>query len=130
MTPNGHAETQYPQPLQMSSWTTTVPNSVRISAPVGQTSRQAASVQCLHTSLDISQREPPGCGSASPGRPICSMNATCRQVEAPSPTELSYDIPVSSSPSSGTAFHSLQATSQALQPMQTDVSVKKPIRGG
>src|SRR5215472_4379699 len=58
------------------------------------------------------------------------MNATCRQVEAPSPTELSYDIPVSSSPSSGTAFHSLQATSQALQPMQTDVSVKKPIRGG
>ena len=42
----------------MSSWTTTVPNSVRISAPVGQTSRQAASVQCLHTSLDISQRRP------------------------------------------------------------------------
>src|SRR6516162_3818271 len=34
------------------------------------------------------------------------------------------------SPSSGTAFHSLHATSQALQPMQTEVSVKKPIRGG
>src|ERR1700677_3703866 len=34
------------------------------------------------------------------------------------------------SPSSGTAFHSLQATSQALHPMQTEVSVKKPIRGG
>src|SRR5258705_3223774 len=33
-------------------------------------------------------------------------------------------------PSSGTAFHSLQATSQALHPMQTEVSVKKPIRGG
>jgi hypothetical protein len=26
-------------------------------------------------------------------------------------------------------FHSLHATSQALQPMHTDVSVKKPIRG-
>src|SRR6478672_5432659 len=33
-------------------------------------------------------------------------------------------------PSSGTAFHSLQATSQALHPMHTEVSVKKPIRGG
>jgi hypothetical protein len=30
---------------------------------------------------------------------------------------------------SGTWFHSLQATSQALQPMHSDVSVKKPIRG-
>ncbi|MCW2861218.1 MAG: 4Fe-4S ferredoxin, partial [Actinoallomurus sp.] len=60
----------------------------------------------------------------------CSMNATCRQVEAPRPIVLSNDMPVRVSPSSGTAFHSLQATSQALQPMQTDVSVKKPIRGG
>ncbi len=30
----------------------------------------------------------------------------------------------------GTAFHSLQATSQALQPMQIEVSVKKPLRDG
>jgi hypothetical protein len=27
-------------------------------------------------------------------------------------------------------FHSLQATSQALQPMQIEVSVKKPTRSG
>src|SRR4051794_36894704 len=39
-------------------------------------------------------------------------------------------MPVSSKPSSGIAFHSLHATSHALQPMQTDVSVKKPTRGG
>src|ERR1700758_1359353 len=39
-------------------------------------------------------------------------------------------MPVRRSPSSGTAFHSLHATSQALQPMHTEVSVKKPIRGG
>jgi hypothetical protein len=39
-------------------------------------------------------------------------------------------MPVNSRPSSGTSFHSLQATSQALQPMQTEVSVKNPIRGG
>src|SRR5438067_4532817 len=116
---------QYPQPLQMSSCTTTVPNSVRNSDPVGHTSRQAACVQCLHTSEDISQRTP----SASP-MAFCSMNATCRQVSAPSPTVLSYDIPVRFRPSSGTWFHSLQATSQALQPMQTEVSVKNPIRGG
>ena len=31
-------------------------------------------------------------------------------------------------PSSGLRFHSLQATSHALQPMQIDVSVKKPTR--
>src|SRR3954447_18844250 len=30
----------------------------------------------------------------------------------------------------GSVFHSLQATSQALQPMQTEVSVKKPTRAG
>ena len=32
--------------------------------------------------------------------------------------------------SAGTSFHSLQATSQALQPMQMLVSVKKPLRFG
>ena len=30
-------------------------------------------------------------------------------------------------PSAGSAFHCLQATSQALQPMQSVASVKKPI---
>src|SRR5205814_341985 len=104
----------------MSSCTTTVPYSVRKSDPVGHTSRHAACVQCLQTSEDISHR------SASPS--VCSMKATCLQVFAPSSEVLSYDSPVQTIPSSGTRFHSLQATSQALQPMQTDVSVKKPIR--
>src|SRR5437868_3998698 len=127
MTPNGHAGTQYPQPLQTSSWTTTVPNSVRKSAPVGQTSRQAACVQCLQTSELISQRTPSS--SATRSGLSCSMNATWRQVSAPSAPVLSYESPVQTKPSSGTRFHSLQATSQALQPMQTVVSVKKPTRG-
>src|ERR1700730_1353524 len=39
-------------------------------------------------------------------------------------------MPVKLRPSSGTWFHSLHATSQALQPMQIEVSVKNPIRGG
>jgi hypothetical protein len=30
----------------------------------------------------------------------------------------------------GSRFHSLHATSQALQPMHTEVSVKKPTRAG
>src|SRR3982751_4121964 len=103
----------------MSSWTTTVPYSVRKSEPVGQTSRHAAWVQCLQTSELISQRR---------ASSFCSTKATCRQVFAPSSDVLSYDSPVQTIPSSGTRFHSLQATSQALQPMQMDVSVKKPIR--
>src|SRR3954466_16400150 len=71
MTPYGQAGTQYPQPLQMSPWTTTVPNSVRNSDPVGQTSRQPACVQCLHTSELISQRI---CLSA-PLCPVCGSNS-------------------------------------------------------
>ncbi len=58
------------------------------------------------------------------------MKATCRQDDADKPMVLSYDMPLSEIPSSGTPFHSLQATSHALQPMQTDVSVKNPTRGG
>src|SRR2546421_6996497 len=103
----------------MSSCTTTVPYSVRNNAPVGHTSRHAASVQCLHTSLDISHR----IGFD------CSTNATWRHEFAPSVDVLSYDSPVQTRPSSGTRFHSLHATSHALQPMQTEVSVKKPMRG-
>src|ERR1700759_5503885 len=142
----------------MSSWTTTVPNSVRISAPAGKPPGPPASEQCLHTSLDISQRMGPssgplgvlldcrglwaccGPGSGGVGGPvrglvggpgaICSMKATWRQVVPLRPTVLSNDMPDRFSPSSGTAFHSLQATSQALHPMQTEVSVKNPIRGG
>src|ERR671937_365814 len=112
----------------MSSCTTTVPNSVLNSEPVGQTSRQAACVQCLHTSDDISQRRPtPPSPSANSGV-SCSTNATWRHEFAPSVDVLSYDSPVQTIPSSGIKFHSLHATSHALQPMQTDVSVKKPTR--
>src|SRR5436190_23929962 len=107
MTPKGHAGMQYPQPLQMSCCTTTVPNSVRNSEPVGHTSRQAADVQCLQTSEYMSHRTP------SPALIGCSMKATWRQVFALSSPELSYDWPRKFKPSSGTPFHSLQATSHA-----------------
>ena len=43
--------------MQTSAWSTTVSNSVRMSAPVGQASRQPAFVQCLQTS-DMKTHEP------------------------------------------------------------------------
>src|SRR3954453_9285177 len=89
ITPNGQAGTQYPQPLQMSCWTTTVSNSVLNSAPVGQASRQGALWQCLQTSLSISQPDWKGGFSVlrtpGPCPSVCfSTKATCRQVLAES----------------------------------------------
>src|ERR1051326_482846 len=112
----------------MSSCTTTVPNSVRISEPVGQTSRQAACEQCLHTFDDISHLTPVEPSPFVSNGFSCSTNATCRHEFAPSVDVLSYDSPVHTCPSCGMRFHSLHATSQALHPMQTEVSVKKPTR--
>ena len=89
MTPYGHAGMQYPQPLQMSSCTTTVENSVRNSAPVGHTSRHAACVQCLQTLDIISQRRSPAPPSGAFGGAGCSMNATARHEFALSPPVLS-----------------------------------------
>src|SRR3954471_3714752 len=127
MTPNGQAETQYPHPLQTSGCTYTDPNSVRTSAPVGQLSRQPARAQCLQTSLIISQEKLPAPVVCIPRVIGHSRKLTWRQVEEPRRSELSYDIPVKRNPSAGSWFHCLQATSQALQPMQSVVSVKKPL---
>ena len=100
----------------MSLCTTTVPNSVCMSAPVGHTSTHAAWVQCLHTSDSMSQRKSVGSPASgeSPGRvgagmprstgalgagatdasatragTSCSIKATCRHVDAPSAWVLS-----------------------------------------
>src|SRR5450432_186250 len=94
-------------------------------APVGQLSRQPARAQCLHTSDENSHENPSAIWfESATGR---SMKATCLHVDAPSATVLSYDMPVRAMPSSGNWFHCLHATSQALQPMQMVVSVKKPF---
>ena len=50
------------------------------------------------------------------------------QVVPDSVRVLSYELPDHSIPCCGITFHSLHATSQALQPTQTEVSVKKPTR--
>src|SRR5205814_5175441 len=127
MTPNGQAPMQSRQPLQTSDWMTTVSNSVRMIAPVGQTSRQPARTQCLQTSDIISQR--PWRRSAS----NCSMNFTWRQWMPSSRRVLSYESPESVLRPplvAGSWFHSLHATSHALHPMHTVVSVKNPMGSG
>src|SRR6185312_17045715 len=104
-----------------------VSNSVRMMAPVGQFSRQPGRWQCLHTSewkIHEKAPSPVVCDSSGFSR---SMKATWRQLEAPRCAVLSYDRPVKTRPSSGNWFHCLQATSHALQPMQTVVAVKKPL---
>src|SRR5947209_4623829 len=96
-------------------------------APVGQFSRQPALEQCLHTSDMRSHEKSPTPVVWPPSGIGRSTNETCRHVEAPRSTVLSYDMPVKANPSSGSWFHSLHATSHALQPMQTVVSVKNPF---
>src|SRR5947209_3874653 len=92
-------------------------------APVGHASRHPARWQCLHTSDENSQ--------ANLSSVLCfSTKLTWRHVDAPSAPVLSYDMPVKTKPSSGNWFHCLHATSQALQPMHTVVSVKKPFFDG
>src|ERR1043165_7465684 len=95
--------------------------------PVGHASRQPACSQCLHTSDENSHVV---ASDALPPRPTAgsrSTNFPCRHVECPSASVWSYDLPLQRKPSSGTPFHSLHAASQALQPMQSVESVKKPV---
>ena len=104
-------------------------NSVRMMAPVGQTSRQPAWTQCLQTSLIMQPAR--RCGPVVAElldeldvAPVDRRRAggccrSCRRSACCAPPSVA-----------GSWFHSLQATSHALQPMQTVVSVKKPIGCG
>src|SRR2546428_10796741 len=105
-------------PLQTSCWMKTVSNSVRTMASVGQTSKQLALAQCLQTSDIIDQ----AIGLAGL-LVVCSMNRTCRQL-AWSIWPVLSELSRNTSGVCGRAFHSLQATSQALHPMQSVGSVK------
>src|SRR6266702_4291901 len=104
------------QPLQTEGWMKTVSNSVRMIAPVGQTSMQLAWAQCLQTSDMSSQAFPWPATDVSSG--TLSMNCTCRQFWESRLQVLSKPSPKAGS-FPGSSFHCLQATSQALQPMHT-----------
>src|SRR5438105_7645777 len=115
---------QLRQPLHTSCWMKTVSNSVRMIAPVGQTSMQLACLQCLQTSDIMSQAVPlPGVEDWSG---TCSMNWTWRQFCASRVPVLSKLSARNAGLSPCSWFHSLHATSQALHPMHTLVSVKNP----
>jgi len=83
ITPYGHAEMQFRQPLHVSCWMNTVSNSVLTIALVGQTSRQDACWQCLQTSDIMSQAWPSPTVVAAVSE-LGSMNLTCRQFSASS----------------------------------------------
>src|SRR5262249_35336755 len=87
-------------------------------ALVGHTSMQLAIAQCLQTSLIMFQATPPLAV-------VRSWNWTWRQFCSSSWPVLSKPSP-NSGACPGSWFHSLHATSHALQPMQSVVSVKKP----
>src|SRR4051794_35752816 len=111
----------------MSGWTYTVSNSVRTIDPVGHASRQPARSQCLQTSEENSHET---CSPELPPTPnavVISTNFTWRHVEWPRCSVLSYECPDQSNPSAGTWFHSLHATSHALQPMQSVESVRNAV---
>src|SRR5262245_34602653 len=108
--------------MHLSCRTMTLPVSSRLTiALTGHASRQPACAQCLHESLMNSQR--PSMRSSL----NCSINLTCRQLSADSDPVLSYESPVKCGFSSARSFHSLQATWQALQPVQMDVSTNMPL---
>src|SRR3954469_8932317 len=111
----------------MSGCTKTPPNSVRTIAPVGHASRHPATSQCLQTSEENVQDGDSGEFAPKPGSGSLSTNFTCRHVEWPRARVLSYEVPRQSSPSSATPFHSLHATSHALQPMQSVESVRNAV---
>src|SRR4051794_542416 len=111
----------------MSGWTYTVSNSVRTIDPVGHASRQPARSQCLQTSDENSHETCPPELPPTPKAVVISTNFTCRHVEWPRCSVLSYEWPLQSNPSAGTWFHSLHATSHALQPMQSVESVRNAV---
>src|SRR3954469_1289010 len=111
----------------MSGWTYTVSNSVRTIDPVGHASRQPARSQCLQTSDENSHETCPPELPPTPNAVVISTNFTCRHVEWPRCSVLSYEWPDQSNPSAGTWFHSLHATSHALQPMQSVESVRNAV---
>src|SRR5436853_4276747 len=107
----------------------TPPNSVRTMAPVGHASRHPAFSQCLQTSEENDHEFSSAAFPPKPGSGAFSTNLTCLHVECPTAPVLSYENPLQSRPSSLTPFHSLQATSQALQPMHNVESVRNAVIG-
>src|SRR6185436_15736017 len=102
--------------MQRSGSTSTMPFSYCTIAPgAGQAARQPGSSQCMQPSLRISQASPPSCVSCSEKR-IRFQNSACSVGSV-------WYVPKAWLATGARSFHSWQATSQALQPMQVVVSM-------
>src|SRR5215204_1426738 len=86
----------------------------------GQAARQPGSEQCMHWSLRISHCSAP--------LSSCSRNLIRFQKFADMSGIVWY-VPICTVVSGGRSFHSWQATSQALQPMQVEVSISLATTG-
>src|SRR5450759_1877636 len=114
-TSNGHPVSQYPQPMQLSGFTSTIPLAYCTMAPgAGQASRHPGSAQCMHWSLRMSHISPPSTSRSS---------KRMRFQKPASSVGIVWYVPTWCVDSGGRSFHSWHATSQALQPMQVDVSM-------
>src|SRR5207237_5047548 len=112
----GQPETQYSQPMQFSWLKSTMPLEYFTIAPsAGQARRHPGSAQCMHWSLRISH-------DRSPLGASISANLIRFQYSACSVGKVWYE-PRCSVWMGARSFHSAQATSQALQPMQVEVSM-------
>src|SRR5450759_156381 len=114
-TSNGHPVSQYPQPMQLSGFTSTIPLAYCTMAPgAGQASRHPGSAQCMHWSLRMSHISPPSTSRSS---------KRMRFQKPASSVGIVWYVPTCRVESGGRSFHSWHATSQALQPMHVDVSM-------
>src|SRR5512140_1155472 len=112
----GHPDSQYLHPMHASGFTSTVPFSYCTMAPgAGHASRHPGSPQCMHWSLRKSHESAPLSCSRSSKR-IRFQNCGWSSSSV-------WYVPTCFVGTGGRSFHSWQATSHALQPMQIDVSM-------
>src|SRR6202035_145461 len=113
---NGQPVMQYPQPMQFSSWKSTIPFEYCTIAPgAGHAFRQPGSAQCMHPSLRISHSRSPLGFSTSAKR----INVQVLALRSCGFWYWPIFVPISSRRS----FHSMQATWHALQPIHLVVSM-------
>src|SRR6478672_10379512 len=114
-TSNGQPVSQYPHPMHRSGFTSTIPLAYWTIAPgAGQASRHPGSSQCMHWSLRMSHAMPPS--------KSCSLKRIRFQKFASRVGRVWY-VPVCVVATVPRSFHSWQAASHALQPMQVLVSM-------